>query len=433
MSEQHPPEGEPYWDDQTRNRWFFGFLAFSTAAMMVLFSPFMYVLLFATVLVVVSWPVYQTVLRWVKGRRAIASVLTIVILFVLVFGPVVSLLYVFVTQALSFVQAAIDWVASGQLDQLVGKLQAVQIPQVEETIARFTGKELDVVEAIAGPLQDGLLTVLNTAGSTLPGLIRTTGKASIDVVIFLFTAVTLYMEGPRVLEVAKNLSPMDDDYEDQLFRVFRQFANNMVIGSLATGALQGLVSGIGYAIAGVPQIVFLGICTGVFSFVPIVGTAVVWVPVTIYTAVDIGPGWAVFVALWSMVVTASVDNVVKPLFLRGGTKIHPLLIFLGVFGGLIWMGVPGVLIGPVVVAFFLALYTIYVTDFLGKHTTLQQVVEPVAQSDEAGFLERLRRSLPGVGAPGGSAPGEGGGDGPGEPDESESDEPDTADTDERSS
>ena len=99
-----------------------------------------------------------------------------------------------------------------------------------------------------------------------------------------------------------------------------------------------------------------------------------------------GWGWALFIALWSGLLTASVDNLVKPFFLRGDSHIHPLLIFLGVFGGLSWMGVPGVLVGPLIVVFFVALYTIYVEDFL-------HLAFPLEEHDEQAWGRRLHLPL----------------------------------------
>jgi predicted PurR-regulated permease PerM len=158
---------------------------------------------------------------------------------------------------------------------------------------------------------------------------------------------------------------MDDAYEEHLFSVFRQFANNIVLGSLVTSAVQGAVASVGYLIAGADRVIFLGILTAVLSFVPMLGAAGVGVGVGAYVAITVSPGWGLFVVVWSLVVTGTVDNLLKPMLLRGGSDIHPLLIFLSVFGGLGWMGVPGLLVGPVIVAFFLALYTIYVHDYVG--------------------------------------------------------------------
>ena len=86
--------------------------------------------------------------------------------------------------------------------------------------------------------------------------------------------------------------------------------------------------------------------------------------------------------------TSSVDNFVKPMLLRGDTNVHPLLIFLAVFGGLVWFGLPGVFLGPVLVALFLALYTIYCEDFLGLPR------ESVGRTGKKGWLmKRLSRVL----------------------------------------
>jgi len=396
------PQGgtSDYWSDRVKNRWFFGALAFSTGALVVLFSPYLYVLLFAVVLVVVTWPIYEWVLRFVRGRRALASVLTVLLLCVVVFGPLASLIVVFVREALTFAKDVQDWVATGGFDRLMSEVQGHFLPSIEQRISDAFGWDFHLLDTVTGPVQKGLVSILGDVTSTLPTVINTTVNAGVDAVIFVFTTVTLYMDGPKALAVIKNLSPMDDRYEDQLFLVFRRFSNNMVVGSLVTGALQGLLAGVGYAIAGVDQVIFLAILTGVGSFIPVVGTTLIWGPVVIYVFAAKGWAWALFLGLWSGVLTASVDNFVKPLFLRGGSDTNPLLIFLGAFGGLAWMGVPGLLVGPVVVAFFLALYTIYTRDFLGLPSPLDHVPD---SSDRPGLLGRLRARLLAAGDGSGAA------------------------------
>jgi len=225
-------------------------------------------------------------------------------------------------------------------------------------------------------LQDSTLAALRYASGELPGLLSTAVDLSINTVIFVFAVVTLFVQGPRLLEVAKNLSPMEDDYEDRLFEVFGEFSRNMVVGSLATAAIQGIIAGVGYGIAGVDKVVFFAIMTGVGSFVPVVGTVVVWIPIVLYLVATGHYGMAIFLAIWCLVLVGGIDNVLKPLFMRGTSNIHPLLVFLAVFGGLVWMGVSGILVGPVLVAFFLALYTIYERDFLG----IEAEVEPKKQA-----------------------------------------------------
>ena len=236
--------------------------------------------------------------------------------------------------------------------------------------------EPDWIGAVVAPARDALVVALNSIGVGLPALIHGLLDGSVDLLVFLLSVVTLYMEGPRVLRASQRLFPLEDGYEERLFSVFREFANNMVIGSLATAVLQGLVAGIGYSFAGTGRVIFFATLTGVFSFVPVVGTALIWVPLTVYVGFAHGLSWGLFLLVWSVALTGMVDNLVKPLFLRGGSDIHPLLIFLAVFGGMSWLGLAGVFVGPVVVAFFLTLYTIYCEDFLGINEVEDGEVPP---------------------------------------------------------
>lgn len=356
------------WTQITRDRWFFGVLTAAFVAVLVLLAPYGFVLLFAATTAVVTWPVYEVVLRRTGNRPALAAVLTLLLLIVLVLGPLTLVVYQAASEGVFLVRQAVDWVASGEFERWAqarvndfwesGLLE-------NEWVQQVMPEQFELLPLILEPLRSSLLGVGAALGGALPKLVNSVVAGGIDAIIFVFALLTLYMEGPAFLRFLSRLLPMDDAYEERLFHVFQEFANNMVIGSLATGALQGLVASVGYAIAGVERVAFMGLLTGLFSFVPLVGTAVVWVPVTLYVATTQGWAWGLFLALWSLLLTGSVDNLVKPLFLRGSSDIHPLLIFLAVFGGLTWMGVPGALIGPVVVASFLALYTIYCRDYLG--------------------------------------------------------------------
>ena len=355
-------DGGENWSQSTRDWWFFAALALSTASIAYLFSPYLYVLLFSSVTVVVTWPIYRRVLERSGGRAVVAAPITFVLLCLAVFGPLGTLLYVFVREAVEVVGSGVEWVQSGELEALAWRLQDNN-PEAVALVEQYLPE--DLVQTAIGWVQDIVLLVLNAAGSLAPRFVAVTVNFSIDALIFVFSVVTLYIQGPRVLQVVKHLSPMDDDYEDRLFRTFGEFANNMVLGSLLTAGVQGAVAALGYSIAGVESVVFFGILTAILSFVPVVGTALVWLPLAAVVWAQFGWHWGLFLAVWSVTLTATVDNVVKPAVLRGKNDMHPLLVFLAVFGGLAWMGVPGVLVGPVLVAFFLALYTIYLQDYLG--------------------------------------------------------------------
>jgi predicted PurR-regulated permease PerM len=333
------------WTQRTKDTWFFGALAVSTIGVLYLFSRFMYVLMFACVVVVVSWPLYEHMLRACRGRRVAAAALTVLFLAVVIFGPFSFLVYLFVGEAIQLVGTASEYVQSGQLSRWIAYLTST-VEWMPEWLQRFLPADFDLQETVAGPIQRGALAILNWVGNSIPALLGGTVGLGIDISIFLFAVISLY-------------------YEDRLFAVFGEFANNLVLGALVTAAVQGFVAGIGYAIVGVDRVVFFAMMTGVCAFVPFVGTMIVLIPLAISVILTDGVGWGVFLIVWGIGV-AQLDNIIRPLFMRGRTNIHPLLIFLAVFGGIGWLGLPGALIGPVMVAFFLALYTIYTEEYLGQ-------------------------------------------------------------------
>ncbi len=394
------------WAKPIRDRWFLGSLIVSLLLVMYLFSPFLFVLLVATVLVVVTWPVYGLFFR-LCGRRKIPAVsLMLLFLAIIVFIPLFFLGITFVEEGIAVGQQVSSFLNSGGLENLVtwlrGQFASIELPQVIERLLP-TGSELQ--EALARPLASGVMSLLNTLGSRIPQVVNATVDIIIQAIIFVFAVATLYMEGPRLLQFAKRLSPIDDDYEESLFIVFRKIANSMVVGSLSTALLQGVVAGVGYAIAGIDRVVFFAILTAFMAFVPLIGTAIIWLPLSLVVWVQSGPSMAIFLVAWSLILTTQVDQLVKPLFLHSGSKIHPLLIFLAFFGGMAWMGLAGILVGPVLVALFLALYTIFERDFLHILPEDDSLIRAKGSGDDednrkwwAKVLQVVKRSTKGSGA-----------------------------------
>lgn len=365
------PAHDP-WTQETRDRWFFGLLVASMVAVAVLFQPFVYVLGAGAVTVVVTWPIYQRILTAVNGKRALASVLSTLLIGVIIGGPLAFFVFLFVQQAITVVGQGVEFVNSGQMTAWLTWFSAADggdvagwVPKwASPHVSRLIPADLDVQKMVAKPLQDGSLTALNAFGGFVPTLVSSTLSAVFGAVIYVATVLSLYMEGPALLRVLRNLSPIEARYDRRLFEVFRELSNNMVVGTLAIAAIQAMFAGLGYGFCGVERALFFAILTGVCGFVPFVGTMAIWVPVVIYVSARYGLAWGGGLALWSMIVVGQIDNVLRPFFMRGNTNIHPLVVGLAAFGGIGWFGVPGLLVGPLIVAFFLALYTIFVEDFL---------------------------------------------------------------------
>jgi predicted PurR-regulated permease PerM len=359
------PRERPVPASRGERQWFFIVFTASAVGVLGLLWPFRYVLLVAAMIVVVSRPIFERICGWTRGHRGIAAGLTTLFLFACVVAPVVLVAQTAIAEVrplLERVQAAVsDPTFLGRVSDELTTARAFA-PWAAEVIPDGA----DLLTTIRGALDNRIEQGLAFASNAVPSIMAAVFGAGIHVVIFVFAVITLFLEGPALTRFVIELSPMDDGYDQRLLTVFRQFAHNVIVASFGTACAQGAVGALGYKIAGIDHVILLGLLTTLGGFLPIVGTTIVWVPVALVVYLDRGAGWAAFVVVWSLLATTSVDNLVRPYLVRGGSGIHPLLIFIGLFGGLVWMGLPGLIMGPVLIAMFLALHRIYVEDFLGS-------------------------------------------------------------------
>jgi predicted PurR-regulated permease PerM len=336
-------------------------LGIAVVLLLGVFWPFRYVLILAAMIAIVSRPVFEWITRRLRGRRHLAAALTTLGLLVVVLAPIAFLLQ----SATNEIQRALERVRvsasdSSALDRLGRELDTVRqhAPWTNDFLPPATGTAAAMQQMIADSA-DRLRTFVSGAAPDLVGGLL---GAGLHVLVFVLAVASLLADGPGVTRFIARLSPLAPATTERLFSVFRHFAHNVIVASIMTAFVQGVIAAVGYGIAGADRVLLLGMLTMLGGFVPIVGTTIVWIPATVIAYVEQGPGTAVFLVVWSLLATTSVDNFVRPLLVRGDSGIHPFLVFLGIFGGMAWMGFPGLLMGPVIVAMFLALAHLRIDD-----------------------------------------------------------------------
>jgi predicted PurR-regulated permease PerM len=200
------------------------------------------------------------------------------------------------------------------------------------------------------------------AQALLQGLVAVSGSfvvgalnALVGLSITLFLLFFFLRDGEQMVATAVRLIPMAPERRDQLVETVAAVTRAVVFGSLLTALAQGLLVGIGFALVGLPSPVVFGAVAAVASLIPYVGTALIWVPAV--GVLFLQGRWvaALVLAVWSVAVVSSADNVVRPLFISGRAQIATLPVFLGLIGGITAFGPIGLVVGPVVVALTLAL------------------------------------------------------------------------------
>lgn len=220
---------------------------------------------------------------------------------------------------------------------------------------------------IANPDEKDFSSLIRMARESLqPRFVRLTSATGSIVVQVIFGLVILVVsvyffliDGPVMIRTLMRLSPMDDAYEHQLLMEFDRTSRAVVLASVASAVVQGILATIGFWLCGFDQIVLLLFLTSVMALVPFLGAASVWVPCALWLGL-VDQRWiaAAFLAVYGAAVVSSIDNVIKVYVLHGRSQLHPLFALLSVIGGVSVFGPIGILVGPMVVVFLQTLLEI---------------------------------------------------------------------------
>ncbi|QDU90226.1 putative inner membrane protein [Pirellulimonas nuda] len=321
-------------------------------------AQFVVPLFLAGVLVVVFEPVHRWFTEKLPGRRYAAAGATTTVVMLTVLIPTI---WLGVQAYLEGRQVALYLVGEGHQGTLAESFEK-RIVDAKEFYKDQMGTEKDPDFA---PLGAAIARYAGTAGlnTVLAAVGIVVGLVVMTVALFYFLA-----DGPAMIEALTHLSPLDDEYEHELLQKFSEVSRAVVVATLLSAVVQGLLGGIGYYFAleaGAP-ILLLTVLTIVLAIIPFVGATAVWIPVCIWIFLfqtDIGPDgevqrhWAAVIglAIYGTAVVSSIDNVIKPMVLHGNAKLHPLLALLSVLGGVSVLGPVGILVGPMLVAFLQAM------------------------------------------------------------------------------
>jgi predicted PurR-regulated permease PerM len=192
---------------------------------------------------------------------------------------------------------------------------------------------------------------------------RATGSLLFQAVMMLIAFYFLLLHGAELVAWLDQVLPLPHRQTRELLAEFKTVSYAVVVSTVVTAAVQTVAALIGFYIARVPYALFFASVTFFVAFVPVIGAAFVSLLAALILFTTGHPYMALFLATWGLVVVGLVDNLVKPLLIRSGMKMSGALVFFALVGGVAAFGTAGLLIGPLVVAFFLALLRIYQRDF----------------------------------------------------------------------
>lgn len=321
---------------------YFLLLAIAGIFGVILFSPFLVIIVLSAALAVVLSPIHRWFLSYVTwGSTWAAALLTIVSFLVLVCGPLALIGSSVFQQAQALFVSLAHQGADGSLVERLNEMIARHFPwssfQIEE-------KALSLAGAITDRLGDIVSFVLSTIFSLLLMIIA----------MFYFLK-----DGPRWRASLIRNSPLSNESTERILKRLAHAVTGVINGYLLVALVQGILLGIGMWVFGIPNPALWGVLAGIASLIPTVGTSLVSIPAVIFLFSSGDTGAAVGLGVWAAFLVGTIDNLLNPIVVGRKVAIHPMFILFAVLGGIALMGPAGILIGPLVISFIYALTSVY--------------------------------------------------------------------------
>lgn len=229
--------------------------------------------------------------------------------------------------------------------------------------AKIVGQKIFDVTGIQLLSEQNILTFQKQAAAIIPSLLNSSAAILSNFAVMFFLMYFLLVNGREVERFLDRFIPLKEENIDMLSQETKNMIRANAIGIPVLAIIQGIIATIGYWIFGVKDFGLWGFLTGVFSMVPIVGSAVIWAPLTAYLFAIDKTGHAVGLLIYAVVLISNIDYVIRLTLLRKFMDVHPLITVFGVIVGLGLFGFWGVIFGPLLISYFIILIRIYMNEF----------------------------------------------------------------------
>lgn len=314
--------------------------------------PFLMPVLLGGFLAVLFMPAHDLLRRVLCRHRALCAGLATVSVFLLICVPVVVISYLVLRELLGVADAVQKLLAHVDVREELSRLLPAGV-----------GRHLLFTAASA---EGAVLTALSNGAELARQLLGAGTELGVDLFLMTIALYYFFLDGRRLVSTVARLLPLEQRYFDAFAQEFKDVTFAIMYGNTLTAMVQGAFGFVGLFVAGVPHPVLWAVAMAAFALIPLGGTALVWAPMGVVLWVT-GSVWqGVFLLVFGALVVSTVDNLIRPRLCGMRMTLHPLMVFLSIFGGLAVFGLMGLLVGPLIAALFMTTVRIYRRDFLRR-------------------------------------------------------------------
>ena len=229
----------------------------------------------------------------------------------------------------------------------IGDVETIDFTGIENLIFEWTGQETDIEAEIADSLERFTEIAFGGVTQILDFL---TGLA-VGTMILVFTLFYLIKDGDDLYKWMRKVTPIHEEQQDELYSKAELMTRSILKGHVLVAIIEGIIGGIAFYIAGVPNAAFWSFMMILLAFIPVVGAFLIWAPAGIYMILVGEPLAGLFLLIYGVTVISPLDNILRPYLVDKRAEIHPAAVLIGVIGGVYVFGAVGLFIGPVIFGF----------------------------------------------------------------------------------
>ena len=303
-------------------------------------------------------PVQRRLTRMLRGYSSAAAGLLVLGCTVVLLLPLIFFGVMLTQQAMT----AFEWLRPHLEPAALEKLWRETLP------ARYPFLMVWVRESSGGAAVPAASEALGRLTTAVNGFLQlalvhlVTGL--MDMIVFMMMLFFLLRDGAQLRDVLRGVSPLTRGQETEIIDHLAKTVKGVLLSMVIVPVAQGIVALIGFSLFGVPSPILLSVFVFFAAMIHLIGTPLVWIPTGLYLFFWASPAKGIGMLLYGALVISTMDNIIKPIILKGAAQIHALLAFLSVLGGLYAFGAKGLIAGPVILSLVLSAYRIYRYDIL---------------------------------------------------------------------
>ena len=306
-----------------------------------LLKPVLMAIIVALILAFIFSPIYDFLVKKTNSKNLSVS-LIMMFLLIIILLPIWFLTPILIDQSLKVFQATqqIDFV--GPLQKIFPALFASDqfSNEIGLIISSFTTK------------------MANLLVNFFAGIILNFPTIFLQLIVVLFSFYFVLRDKKEVMGYIRSISPFSKEVEKKLFESSKGITASVIYGQVIVGVVQGIIVGIGFLIFGVPNALFLTLLATLAGIFPVIGTAIIWIPIVIYFMIAGNTFSAIGILVFGAI-SSTVDNFLRPMIVSKRTNLHSAIVIIGMIGGLFMFGILGVILGPLILAYLIILLEVY--------------------------------------------------------------------------